>query len=132
VLRGEGVVQPQLNIAGPTTFDFGDLDIGDTSPFELIVIENLGEGDLVIDMIEAVGAHGAQYLIDWNVPGTCSVGDVLATDQFCGFEVRYSPVTGGVHDARIRIRSNDGDGPHWIELRGTADVAFHDGFEASP
>jgi len=130
-LSGEGVTLPQLAIVGPTSIDFGDLDIGDTSPAELIVIENLGDGDLVIDAIELVGQHGPQYLLDWNVAGMCGAGEVLASGAFCGFEVRYAPVIGGVQEARIRIRSNDAGGPHWIDVRGTADVAFHDGFETA-
>ncbi|NKI33598.1 choice-of-anchor D domain-containing protein, partial [Wenzhouxiangella sp. XN79A] len=131
-LSGEGVTLPQLVIVGPTLIDFGDLDIGDTSPAELIVIENLGDGDLVIDAIELVGPNGPQYLLEWNVAGMCTAGEVLAPGAFCGFEVRYAPVTGGVQEARIRIRSNDAGGPHWIDVRGTTDVAFHNGFESAP
>ena len=109
----------------PTWLNLGEVDIGQSVTSDFVVIENEGQGPLDLGMLTLEGLHPADYGL---VEDTCSAQSLPSTD-FCGFRVEFSPLAPGVREARVRVPSNDPDGPHYLELIGTHDVIFHDGFE---
>ncbi len=49
--------------------------------------------------------------------------------MFCTIDLSFSPAAAGVRTATLRVDSNAPTGPVFVNLRGSNDVLFSDGFE---
>jgi len=121
------LADPELRVL-PGRLDFGEVALGQTSAPQMAVIENNGAGNLDLDNLAQTGPQAGDFSL---VAENCSFTR-LQTGQACGFEIEFTPQAGGVRRAELRIPSNDPAGPHAVELIGTHDVLFFDGFEALP
>jgi len=126
-LSGTGLALPELWLS-PSWMDFGDQPLGAPTAPEVITIMNIGPGDLQLDLLALTGLHPNDYMV---LTDGCS-GAVLATDETCQVELDFAPLAPGVRQAELAIPSNDPAGPHAVELLGTHDVMFFDGFEQLP
>ena len=109
----------------PQVLDFGDLAIGVASASQMIIVESAGPGDLLFDAVSVLGPHAADFAI---VIDSCS-GQLLPVDDFCGIEVVFTPSAVGLREAWLVIDSNAVEGSSFVDLLGTSDVVFFDGFE---
>jgi len=123
-LSGTGLAPPEL-LLSPAFIDFGEQPLNVPTPAETITIMNLGTGDLVLELLELAGLHPDDYMIVFD---GCS-GALLATDETCQVELDFAPLAPGIRRAELAVPSNDPAGPHAVELIGTHDVLFFDGFE---
>lgn len=119
------VNRPELSLS-TTVLDFGDNPIGVATASQLVFADNLGNGNLTIDQLQIIGPAAGDFQI---TPGSdqCS-GQSVAPASSCGFSVRFIAQAEGVRRARVRVPSNDLNGPAFLELRGISGVIFADGF----
>jgi hypothetical protein len=96
--------------------DFLHVPVGEpvTEPF---TVGNVGAGDLVVTSVSFDSGDPLE------VVGDGCTGATLATDQTCGFSVRWFPESrSGVRDT-LRIVSNDPEQPEWTrQVEGDAVV----------
>jgi len=126
-LSGTGLAPPEL-LLSPAFIDFGEQPLNVPTPAEAITIMNIGAGELLLELLELAGLHPDDYMIVFD---GCS-GALLATDETCQVELDFAPLAPGVRQAELAVPSNDPAGPHAVELIGTHDVLFFDGFENRP
>jgi len=124
---GTGTEGPQLTLT-PAFINFGEQPLDLSTPPEMITIMNIGIGDLMLKLLELTGPHRDDYMI---LADGCS-GAVLATDETCQVELDFAPQAAGIRKAALTVLSNDPGGPHAVELLGTNDMMFSDGFEDLP
>ena len=93
---------------------------------EEIKITNIGVALLDFSAVNIAGVDASSYLVGHNCPGTPTTSGSLtplAQNETCTIEVQFLPVTGGVHNARLEIASNDPDEPVFIiELTGLGEL----------
>jgi predicted outer membrane repeat protein len=123
---GEPLVFPDV-VPSPDRVDFGEVAQGVASPAATVAVDNLGDGAVSISglSIEGLASSGFEIVSGGD---QCS-GQTLAPSASCQFDVRFVPQDIGVREARVRIASDDPDGPAFVELVGTSGVLFYDGFE---
>ena len=108
------------------SLNFGDVEPGNSSSVQSLQISNTGQQTLQIQAINLIGndADGFEIMSDG-----CGNQSLVETAS-CTIELRFSPANGGVKTAQLQIRSNDPESIKTVELRGSSDVIFADGFEA--
>ncbi len=113
----------------PGILDFGDWPLGMDSDPEIVVIDSIGEIDLQVNTISIIGPDAGDFVLiaaaDQCSNVTVPIGD------FCGFEIVFNPSASGIREAQARIISNAPSSPDFVELLGTSDVIFFDGFDAN-
>ncbi len=116
-LKGNGV-SPEINVKGnnlnimngdptPGTANFTDFGtiVKNTTTNKTFVIQNNGEGSLVVSGITFGGAQGSEFTLvtppafPWNVPAHDSQT----------ITVKFAPVASGIRSANIAIASDDAD-----------------------
>ena len=122
-LAGTGVQTPIVSLL-PQTLDFGEVTAGE-SAVKILVIENMGNGTLAPGTVSIQGIHAVDFSVQVN---NCA-GMQLTAGQFCGVDVRFAPSAPGVRKAALRLESNAPTSPDIVDLRGTNDVIFADGFD---
>ena len=110
-----GVVAPEIEV-DPTEHDFGAISAGSETSDVTINIENLGNGDLILDNISLQGGNSNFSIsllpLDTIEPSTS--GELVVT---------YSPGTYEVNTDTISILSNDEDEPEvLVVLDGSGDA----------
>ncbi|MEE4637936.1 MAG: choice-of-anchor D domain-containing protein [Wenzhouxiangella sp.] len=108
-----------------TRIAFGEVPIGQSSPVQLLLIENAGDAPLMIGTLSLEGEMPTDYLFS---PGDCSL-QTLDAGQNCSVGVVFAPQATGFRTARLRIESNDPDGTVFVDLVGGDDVLFFSSFE---
>ena len=108
----------------PERLDFALIPVGQTSPAQMVVIENTGKVAFTVQTITVMGVASADFALSMN---TCS-GEILSPGEFCGFEVVFTPTTGGARIAEIVIDTDLFAQPFRIEVTG-GDRLFSDGFD---
>ena len=120
------VAEPDLQ-PSRSHIDFSDVSPGQSSTMEMLFIDNAGDGSLEIGTIITEGPAAADIQIAPS-DDQCSL-EIVDPDGTCGIGIRFVPQTPGIRTADLRIPSNDPGGPEVIELQGTSDVVFFNGFE---
>lgn len=115
---------PDISVM-PSILDFGEQLLGITTASQMVVVESTGEGDLAIDPVTLKGPQASDYQITMD---SCS-GATLSTAAVCGIDVAFTANAPGVRSAWVEIRSNASNSPNYVNLIGTNDVLFFDGFE---
>ena len=109
----------------PTRFVFADIEVGASSPPQMVVIENTGEVDVAVQSITLTGFASTDFALSMD---TCSA-EVLDPGEFCGFELVFTPTIAGVRRAEIIIDTDLFAQPFRVDVLGTSNVVFFDGFE---
>jgi hypothetical protein len=86
-MRGEGVQSERFSITG-TSFDFGQVNVGDTSPVQVVTVTNRGPG--AVTMSGAGGAAGV-----FGGSQNCQ-GITLAEGASCQMFYEFTPTAAGV------------------------------------
>jgi hypothetical protein len=118
------VTAPEILLT-PQTIDFGILPLGQPATPQPVVIENAGPGDLMLETLTFEGSAADDYSLPMNA---CD-DQTLTPGESCGVEVGFTATAPGVHTARLRIPSNAQGNPHFVDLTGSSDQLFFDGFE---
>ncbi len=100
-LSGTGV-GPQISIV-PTSYYFGNIDVGDTSSAQTFTVTNTGNGDLTIGTISVGGTDAADF---GRSSDTC-IDQVLAPAASCTLDIDFSPGMPGSRSASLSIPSDD-------------------------
>jgi hypothetical protein len=100
-LIGNGIeaveLLPDISVS-PTSYDFGDVLVGDSST-QTLTIDNVGDGDLLIGSVTLSGA-------DFMMSNNCAT--VTAGDS-CTVTITFTPSSEGAKTATVSIPSNDSD-----------------------
>lgn len=97
--------------------DMGVAQISITPVYEVITITNIGAALLDFSAVDITGVDNFSYLVGHNCPGTPTTSgnlQPLGQNETCTIEVQFAPDTGGVHNARLEIATNDLDEPVFI------------------
>jgi hypothetical protein len=127
-LSGYGTEEPNIE-ASLTSYDFGELEVGKTSPFQIIMIRNTGRKSLEIGTISLAGDKDNFLLQDY-----CSNTKVIpSTYSYCTLRTAFKPLSDGLKKATIFISSNDPDTPILeIALSGGSNVVKVPNIEVTP
>jgi len=110
----------------PDHLDFGDWPLGSVAPAEPVTASNTGDADIEVVALTLTGANSEDFVI---VAEDCA-GRVLSPSEFCELEIAFGPTAPGVRRAIAQIESNADASPDKLDLVGTNDVVFHDGFDS--
>lgn len=132
VLSGSNVTNVQvqcISLSGinilPEVLNFGDQALGVPTASQMAVVESTGPAELVLGSITLVGPQAADFQITLDA---CT-DTTLPVDDACGIEVMFTPTAAGVRQAWINIPSNAPSSLDRVDVIGTNDVVFRDGFE---
>ncbi|RJQ21247.1 MAG: DUF1566 domain-containing protein [Nitrospiraceae bacterium] len=115
----------------PDSHDYGNVNVGASSPAMTFTASNTGTGNLEIYTITITGTDSS----DFNIQNDYCTGAVLAPSGNCTIEAVFSPSSGGLKSANMSIPSNDPDMPVLdVPLLGTGifDVAGCIDLDGSP
>ncbi len=107
MLSGNGVVGATADISLSVTspVDFGDVQVGQTSPATQVTVTNNGGVDLVIGQLAGLVAPFAVS------NDTCSNNPGVAPAGTCTFDLTFAPTAAGAVTDTLDIPSNDPDTP---------------------
>jgi Leucine-rich repeat (LRR) protein len=99
----------------PNSYDFGEINIGESSAIQEFKLENTGNIDLKWDFIGLTEDRTNYFFYSWN----CAYKNVLYPNKACDFGAQFIPVIEGEKKASILISSSDTPSKK-VTLRGTA------------
>jgi uncharacterized protein YjiK len=103
-----------VGTATPTSLNFGDVTVGQTSPPMQVTLQNTGSDDLVISSISTSG--------DFAQTNTCpSSTSSLVPSASCPISVTFTPKTTGVRTGWLTITDNGYKTKQLVKLTGTGD-----------
>jgi uncharacterized repeat protein (TIGR01451 family) len=116
-LTGSGVA-PVASLS-PASLGFGTVEIGTTSPSQVLTITNTGdEGQsLTFTSLVVGGMNAADFAITSD--GCVTAGAVLGKDASCRIGITFTPGAAGARSATLTLRDNAGDSPQIVTLSGT-------------
>ncbi|MGQ0570722.1 MAG: choice-of-anchor D domain-containing protein [Armatimonadota bacterium] len=123
-LRGLGAVVAALNVQ-PHELDFGEQEVGSTSPARTITLVNNGAGSLQIRRIPQGGDHAVDFA---RTGDTCS-GASLGSRESCTITMTFTPRREGVRQAFLTVLTTHEQ--RQVDLTGMGGAA-RDNLEASP
>lgn len=108
---------PTLSVS-PASHDFGEVDVGSTSPAQTFTLTNTG-GAALTPTITVTGTWAADFQVQND---TCS-GQSLPPGGTCTLQVVFSPSNEGMESAQLLVGSTDpGTGTLDVPLSGTGVV----------
>jgi len=121
---------PQINIKvadtdipnGTGSYDFGDVNVGETSTAAIFTIENLGDAVLNLDgtPIIVLGGNDSGMFTITQQPNTAINAGVTTSTN-----LMFSPTSEGAKTATVTISNNDSDNnPYTFTLNGTGITPF--------
>jgi hypothetical protein len=128
-LTGDGRL-PAILAVSPDSWDFGDVLVGETVISGLLVIENVGGEDLIIDNLQLGGPHAGDFSLEDD---NCSQQTLTPSGagSLCSFWLSFTPSDEDLRQAELSISSNDTGSPAMVDITGTGffDPIFVDRFE---
>ena len=100
----------------PTMLDFLEVEVGETSNAQDVVISSTGDRGLEVESISLTGANSSQFAIESDV---CS-GEVISPGTDCVISIVFSPLEPGAKEAGLEILSNAETSPDSVALSGDA------------
>ncbi len=97
---------PQISVA-PASMAFGVIQVGNSSPSQILTITNKGAAPLIIGTLALAGINPTDFVLSSNA---CS-GATLAPAATCTVNVTFAPAVAGAKSARLEVPSNDPDSP---------------------
>jgi len=113
----------------PECLDFGDNLLQSSSISDFILVENRGFSEVLVEEVTVEGLHAADFSVVSD-SDQCS-GASLLDEEFCGFQIEFSPLGPGARKASVSVETSSPDRRLLAELQGTADVIFMDRFGSS-
>jgi len=108
-LTGTGLAPTaELSIAA---LDFGGVELGATSPGQIVTLANTGTDALTVGAVEVAGDTG-----DFTTDGGCD-GTVVPIGESCQVEVTFTPAAIGPRAGTMKIVTEVGD--RFVDLDGT-------------
>ena len=108
---------PQVVVEGPTTKDFGTLNLGLVSPDQSFTIKNTGDVELTIKSVALVGGQSGDFVL--NKTGILT--KLAAGTDKTSITVSFKPKAVGARATTLRISTSDPTLPYVdIGLSGTA------------
>ncbi len=108
ILIGSTEVVPEPNIIiSPTTYDFGNVDIDNTSTPQTFTISNIGDVDLTIGTITLTGTDATEFAIQNDY---CSA-QIIAPAGDCTIDAVFVPTLDVAKSASLSIPSDAPDTP---------------------
>ncbi len=116
--RGQGITSPlyawavrsvtESNIIiSPTSYDFGSINIGNTSTLQTFTISNTGGTDLTLGAISLTGADASEFNF---LNDNCSA-QIIPPSGTCTIDAVFTPTSEGAKSANLSIPSDDPDTP---------------------
>ena len=106
-LFGNGITGPDVDIY-PPLYDFGNTTVGEISEQQNFLIQNTGEGDLILDSITVNS--------DFEQTNDCPT--ILEEEEICVVETIFVPTVSGNFFGTLSIVDNAEGSPHKASLRG--------------
>lgn len=127
-LSGNGTDDPNIEVS-LKSYDFGELEVGKTSPSQIIMIRNTGKKSLEMGTISLAGDKDNFLFQDY-----CSNTRIIPSAySYCTLRVAFKPLSEGLKKATISIPSNDPDTPMLeIALSGGSNVVKTPNIEVAP
>jgi hypothetical protein len=97
----------------PSSFNFGNENVGTTSPPQTATLENVGSSSLTIQGIGINGADPNDFSQSSNCPASLSVGNS------CQIQVTFKPTTTGMRSASLYVNFQGFGNPQTVALSGT-------------
>ncbi len=85
----------------PGTLSFGAQAVGTTSPFQTLVLRNLGPSPLTMKALVLNG----QDALDFRAPGNCMLGVPMPAGGTCELYVNFTPSAAGARSARLNVEA---------------------------
>jgi len=102
----------------PSPIDFGEVSDGNSGTQE-ITIQNNGNVDLTLTSWEVLGTDAGMFGVVSGGSDPCGQTPVVLTPSSnCTLNVTFTPTSGGVKTATLRISSNDIETPTDVTLNG--------------
>ncbi|MGH2829918.1 MAG: choice-of-anchor D domain-containing protein, partial [Actinomycetota bacterium] len=98
----------------PEGIDFGDVEVGETSPPATITLTNSGDATLVITALSISGPDAS----DFNIASDGCSGALVSPGQSCQVQVELTPSGLGEHAATLNVTSNVPGPPRTAGLAG--------------
>lgn len=129
-VNGETFYYPQINIKvvdtdipnGTGSYDFGEVNVGETSTASTFTIENLGDATLNLDGTPIVGLSGTDsgmFSVVQQPNTAINVGATTTTS------LTFNPTTEGYKTATVTISNDDSDNnPYIFTLDGMGIIPF--------
>jgi hypothetical protein len=95
---------PDISVS-PTSYDFGNIDVGNDSAAQTFTVSNSGVDNLIIGTLLVAGAHISEFDLQND---NCS-GQTVSSAGTCTFQVVFSPRSADSKSASVSVPSNDPD-----------------------
>ncbi|MDX1386814.1 MAG: choice-of-anchor D domain-containing protein, partial [bacterium] len=107
-------VAPAVDL-DPEDVDFGEQEVGTTTPPVDIQVINVGTGDLIVTNV-AITSGASVFAIDSE---DCTTGGPVVPNDFCTVSVTFTPDALGAFNGTLSITDNASDSPQTAGLSGT-------------
>ena len=126
------ITAPTAQIA-PAAKDFGNVEVGTTSPVASFLVRSIGDQPYIISNIQpgsfclgdqpkalaAAALPSFCYGGGFTCSTTCTLDSPYSKGQTCTFTAQFTPTFFGVQSDSICIQDNTAASPHFINLTGT-------------
>src|SRR5262249_18308284 len=102
----------------PTTVDFGQVTISQTSGTKIVSLTNTGDQLLTIGAMSFTGTNAG----DFSKTTTC--GATLSANESCNISLLFKPTVAGTETASLQVNTNSPASPQSIPLTGSGATAF--------
>jgi hypothetical protein len=99
----------------PSSEDFGDVVVGQSSNTRTVSVTNTGDQPLSLN---SIGLFGAQAQ-DFSVAPNCQMPTVLPSKATCSVSVTFKPMAAGSRKASVTVADNAAGGSQSISVAGT-------------
>lgn len=107
-------VEPTIALT-PTSIDFGDVRVEETTPAQTIEIENTGTADLLVDSMSLSGPQAS----DFAVASENCTGQPIAVGATCQIEVEVTPSDATALAAELEVESDAPTSATVVPLQAT-------------
>jgi ASPM-SPD-2-Hydin domain-containing protein len=116
-LSGTGTA-PGFSVS-PSSINFGNQNVGASSPFQTLTVTNTGTANLSITAVALAGGNPG----DFGTQGNTCTGATLTPNGTCTIQARFSPTATGARSTALRFTDNASGSPHDVALSGTGTAA---------
>ncbi len=127
VLKGTGIVHRPAVKLSPTTLDFKDIAVKETSAEKSITLKNTGKAELSNIRVKIDGPHKS----DFAQADTSTCEKTLAAGESCKINLTFTPKAEGAREATLTVTSNAPSSPDEILLKGTG-VIYRPAVQLTP
>lgn len=126
ILIGQGVA-PEVDL-DPDDLDFGEHEVGTTTPPVDVIVTNIGTGDLNVSMVE-ITSGASVFAIDSE---DCTTGSPIVPNAFCTISLTFTPDALGGFNGALTLTDNAGNSPQTVNLSGTGVSPGEAGLSVNP